>query len=93
MVDVLAEHDGLVVAVRLGEKLRHLLRDQLGPLLQDHGPVEVALVVDAVLDLLAELVELALLGPPAGEVLVEVDADDLVGARKPSSMPCFSEYV
>jgi hypothetical protein len=55
---------------------------KLRALLQHERAVEVALVVDAVLDLLAELVALALLGAPAGEVLVEVDADDLVGREE-----------
>ena len=67
------------VALRNSVTLRG---DQLGALLEDEGPVEVLLVVYAVLDLLAVLVDLALLGPPAGEVLVEVDADDLVGGEE-----------
>jgi len=60
-----AEDDGLVVAVGGLEKLGHFARHKLGPLFQHQGPVEVALVVDAVVDDLAVLVALALFGPPA----------------------------
>ena len=45
-------------------------------------PVEVAVVVFAVFDHLAVLVRLAGFGPPAVEVLVEADADDLVGREE-----------
>jgi hypothetical protein len=65
--------------------------DDSGALFQDQRSVEVAVVVLAVLDELAVLVGLALLGSPAVEVLVEPDAHHLVGARKPSEMPCLSE--
>ena len=82
MVDVLAEDDGLGEAVGGLEELGDLLRDELGALFQDEVAVEVVLVVDAVLDHLAVLVELALLGSPALQVLVEVDAHDLVGREE-----------
>ena len=65
--------------------------DELRPLLEDEGAVEVRLVVDAVLDHLAVLVDLALLGPPAGRSLSRSMRTTLYGARKPSSMPCLSE--
>ena len=59
-----------------------LLGDPLGALVEDEHPVHVALVVDAVLDLLAEVVRHALGRTPAQQVLVEVDADDLVGREE-----------
>ena len=59
-----------------------LLRDALGALVEHQHLVHVALVVDAVLDRLAEVVGHALRGTPALEVLVEVDAHDLVGRQE-----------
>jgi hypothetical protein len=56
--------------------------DEFGALLQHEAAVEVALVVDAVLDQLAVLVGLPLLWAPALQVLVEVDAHDLVGREE-----------
>ena len=59
-----------------------LLGDELGAVVDDQGAVEVLLVVDAVLDLVAVAVELALLGPVALDVAVDVDLDDLVGREE-----------
>ncbi len=61
MVDVLAEDDRLVEAVGGLEELGDLGGHDLGALFEDQIPVEVPLVVDPVLDLLAVLVALALL--------------------------------
>ena len=58
------------------------MRRRVGAFLEDQVAVEVALVVLAVLDLLAVLVRLALLRPPAVEVLVDADAHDLVGREE-----------
>ena len=56
-----AEDDGLLEAVAaLLEELGDLLGDQLGAVVDDQRAVEVLLVVDAVLDLVAVAVELAL---------------------------------
>ena len=82
MIDVLAEDDGLVVAVGGLEKLGHLARHKFRPLFENQGAVEVALVVDAVVDDFAVLVAFALLGPPALQILVEIDADHLVGGQE-----------
>ena len=55
-----AEDDGLLEAVAAFlEELGDLLGDQLGALVDDQRAVEVLLVVDAVLDLVAVAVELA----------------------------------
>ena len=56
-----AEDDRLLEAVAaLLEKLGDLLRDELGAFVDDEVAVEVLLVVDAVLDLVAVTVGLAL---------------------------------
>jgi hypothetical protein len=52
--------------------------------------VEILGVVDAVLDLLALAVELALFWPVARHVAIDMDLDHQ-GARKLSRMPCLSE--
>ena len=78
-----AEHDGLLEAVAaLLQEVRDLLGDQLRAVVDDERPVEVLLVVDAVLDLVALAVELAGLGPVALDVAVDVDLDDLVGREE-----------
>ena len=59
-----------------------LSRDQLGAIVQHQRAVEVLGVVDAVLDLVAVAVELALLGAIAFHVAVDVDLDDLVGREE-----------
>ena len=82
VVDVLAEDDGLGEAVGGLEKLGDLGGDEFGALFEDQIAVEVAVVVFAVLDDLAVLVGLALLRAPAVEVLVEADADHLVGREE-----------
>ena len=56
--------------------------DALGALVDDEGAVEILLVVDAVLDLVAVAVGLALLGAVAFDVHVDVDLDDLVGGEE-----------
>ena len=55
---------------------------QRGSLFKDERLVEVSLIVDAVLDLLAVLVQLADRGPPASQVLVEVDSDNFVRGQE-----------
>ena len=82
VVDVLAEDDGLVIAVGGLEQLADLVGDQGGALLEDEAAVVIEFVVLAVFDHLAVLVGLADLGPPAVEVLVDADADDLVGGEE-----------
>ena len=78
-----AEHDGLLEAVAaLLQELGDLLRDQLGAVVQHQRAVEILGVVDAVLDLLAFAVELALLGPVALHVAVDMDLDHLVGREE-----------
>jgi len=82
VLDVLAEHDGLGVAVRGLQELGDLGGHHGGTLLQDQVPVEVTFVVFPVLDLLPILVRLALLGAPAFQVLVQADAYDLVRGQE-----------
>ena len=82
VVDVLAEDDGLGEAVGGPEKLGDLGGDGRGALFQDEVLVVVSDVVFAVLDELAVFVGLAGFGPPAVEVFVEADADDLVGGEE-----------
>ena len=78
-----AEDDGLLEAVAAFlEELGDLLRDQLGAVVEHEGAVEILRVVDAVLDLVAVAVELALLGPVALHVAVDMDLDDLVGREE-----------
>ena len=89
MVDVLAEDDGLVKAVGGFEEFGDVRRDQGGALFKDQSPVVVEFVVFAVLDEPAVLVGLADLGPPAVEILVQADADDLVGGEEAISNALF----
>jgi len=55
VVDILAEDDGFLHGVGLGEQLADLGRHPDGALFQDQAAVEVLLVVDAVFDQLAVL--------------------------------------
>ena len=74
-----AEDDGLLEAVAaLLQELGDLLGDELGAVVDDERAVEILLVVDAVLDLVAVAVESALLRPVAFDVEVDMDLDDLV---------------
>ena len=82
VLDVLAENDGLGETVCRLQKLRDLHGDNLGALFEDQVPVEVPVVVFPILNELSELVPLAGLGAPAIEILVEADADDLVGREE-----------
>ena len=78
-----AEDDGLLEAVAaLLEELGDLLGDQLGAVVEDQRAVEILLVVDAVLDLVALAVEFALLRPIALHVAVDMDLDHLVGREE-----------
>src|SRR5690606_984950 len=83
VVDIFAEDDGLGEAVGGLQELGDLGGDGGGALFEDEAAVVVEVVVFAVLDLVAVLVEFALLGTPAVEVFVEADADDFVGCEKP----------
>jgi hypothetical protein len=82
MIDVLAKDDRLVESIGPFQKLRDLARHQGCSLLQDERAIEVALVVDAVLDFLAMLVALSSFRTPTGEVPIEIDAHDLVRGEK-----------
>ena len=83
MLLVDAEDDRLLEAVAaLLEELGDPLGDQLGALVDDERPVEVRLVVDAVGDLLALAVGLALRRAVALDIDVDVDVDDLVRSEK-----------
>ena len=78
-----AEHDGLLEAVAaFPQELRYLAGNKLGAVVDYQRAVEVLGVVDAVLDLLAFAVELALLGPVALHVAVDVDLHHLVGREE-----------
>ena len=77
VVDVFAKNNGLGKAVGGLEKLADALRDCLVALGEHQCLVHVALVVDAVFDELTLAVDLAGRRSPA-EVLVEIDANDLV---------------
>ena len=93
MIDGLAEDDGLAVGVGPREIFDGLLGNPPGAFVEHQHPIHVALVVDAILDLPAEVVDHARRWPPALQVLVEVvDADDLVG-RKESVLDTLFEGV
>ncbi len=83
VVDILAEDNGLGKPVGGFEELGDLARHQGGALFQHQAPVEVTLVVDAVLDELPMLVAFPLLRPVAHEILVDIDANDLVRRQEP----------
>ena len=74
-----AEDDGLLEAVAaFFQKLGHLPGDPLGALVDDQVPVEVLLVVDAVLDLVTVLVGLASFRAVALDIDIEMDLHHLV---------------
>ncbi len=77
VVDVLAEHDRLVHRVLGMHVRRDPLSDHLRATRERDVTVEVELVVDLIRDVVAEVVDLALLRPPPEHVLVEIDADNL----------------
>jgi hypothetical protein len=82
VVDILTEHDRLAVGVGPDEVGDDPFGDPFCALVEDQHSVHVALVVDAVLNLLTEVVRHPLGRPPALQVFVEVDADDLVGGEE-----------
>ncbi len=82
MVNVVAEDDGLVEAITGLQVLRNFACDQLRAFFQHQRAIEIALVVDAVFDLVAVFVEHALVRTPAGQVFVEIDAHHLVGCEE-----------
>src|ERR1700757_3847433 len=82
MVNVLTEDNGLAVGISTNKIVNDLLGHALGALVQYEHAIHVALVVDAVLDLLAEVVLHTGWGAPALEVFIEVDTDYLVGRQK-----------
>ena len=87
------EDDGFLEAVAAFlEELGHLPGDTLGALVDDQIPVEVLLVVNAVLDLVAVLVGLPLFGAVALDIDIEVDLHHLVG-RKEAVADAFLQRV
>jgi hypothetical protein len=80
VLDVFAEDDGLVVAVRGLQVFGDLGGHHLVAALQHQLAVHVRAGVDPVFDDVAQLVGHALGRAPAEGVLVQVDADHLVGA-------------
>jgi len=83
-----AEHDGFLVTVAaLFEERRDLLRREEGTVVKHQRAVEVRGVVDAVLDLVTFAVQLALFGPVAFHVPVDMNLDDLVGRQKAVADP------
>lgn len=79
VVDILAEDDGFLDGVGLGEKFADLDGHRDCALFQDQAAVEVLLIVDAVFDQLAVLVGLAPGGASAREILAQIDPSHLVG--------------
>ena len=78
-----AEDDGLLEPVAaLLEELRYPLRNQLGAVVDDESAVKILGVVEAIIDLIAVPVELALLGPVAFDVPVDMALDDFVGGKE-----------
>src|SRR3546814_4432458 len=76
-------HDGLLVAVAtLLEEFDHFLGNQLGAVVEHQCPVKIPGVVDAVLDLIAIAVKLALFGAIALNIAIYMDFDDLVGREE-----------
>ena len=78
VVDVLAEDDRLLHTARGPQVFAHTPGDQLGALVDHQRAVEVAAGEQLVGNRRAVAVDLALPGPPAVHVAVQVDADDLV---------------
>ena len=78
-----AKDDRLLEAIAtLLQESRDLLRYACRPLGDDQRPVEVRRVVDAILNLLAVAVELALLWSVALHVAIDMDLDHLVGREE-----------
>ena len=78
-----AEDDRFLEAVAaFFQEFRDLPGHQLGAFVKNQRAVEVAGVVDAVLDLVAVAVELPLLGTVALHVAIDMDSDDLVGGQE-----------
>ena len=82
MVDVLAEDDGLGVAIRRLEKLGDLGGDQDRALFEYQIAVIVAVVVFAILDGMTKLVGLPQRRSPAVQIPVKPDPHHLVGRQK-----------
>jgi hypothetical protein len=76
------DHRLLESVATLLEQLRDLPCDEARPLVDHEAAVEVLLVVEAVLDLVAVAVELAHFRAVALDVDIDVDLDDLVGGQE-----------
>ena len=83
VVDAGAKDDGLAHRVVLVEEGTDLAGDGLVAVGEHDSAVDVHLVVDPVLDGLAVVVNLAFGRSPTSQVLVEVNADHLVGGEEP----------
>ncbi|MGB6174938.1 MAG: hypothetical protein WBF43_01045 [Methylocella sp.] len=78
-----AEDGGLLETVAaLLQELGDLFGGQLGSVVPHQRAVEILDIANSVLDLLALAIELAVLGPIAFHVAVDMDLDDLIGQEK-----------
>ena len=82
MVDVFTKYDGFVEAVGFLQKFRDFRGHQPGSLIQHQLFVKILLVVDTVFDFIAVFVEHAFFRTPAGQVLIQIDANHFVGRQK-----------
>ena len=83
MLLVHAEDDGLLEAIAaLPQEVGHLPGDELGAVVDDESPVEILLVVDAVLDLNPLAVEGPHRWAVSLHIAVDVNPDDLVGREE-----------
>ena len=84
MLGINAKDDRLLKPVlALLQKTRDLARNDLRALVDHERPVEVLLVVNPILDLLAFAIQLAGLGAVTLDVPIDVDFDHFVGREEP----------
>src|SRR3546814_20692223 len=76
VLSIRAESDGLIEAVGGFQKFRDLRGHQFGALIKDQRPVEIPLVVNAVIDFVAITVTCSRLRSIAGQVLIEVRSEE-----------------
>ena len=82
MVDVVAKDDGLGHRIGFLQVVGQRLGNQLGALIDDQGSVKILLVIDAIRDLVALLIELPLGRPPALQIHIHINPHHLVGGQK-----------
>ena len=83
VVNIFAKNDRLIESVDLFEKFTDLYCHQQGSGFNDQRLVEIFLVIDTILDFVAKFINHPLIGSPAAQIPVKVNANNLVWSQEP----------